>query len=119
MIQYQKITPEYAQKAYDYCKLKEVDFPTDAEIIFIAINELDAVIGLCSVKQIFQIEPLVSDQPLVTMILGEKAMSVVATTKHEKVMALVKDSKESYISQLEKYGFVVTDKAMTILKKEV
>lgn len=119
MIQYQKLTNEYLDKAKAFCAVKEIAFPFQAEVVFIAINEMDSVIGICGVKKVYQIEPLASDQPLPAMILAEKAMAVIGLTENREAVALVKDSKESFIIQLEKYGFVVTDKSMTILKKEV
>jgi len=68
------------------------------------------------------IEPVVADSPFVTQILAEKTLAfatAVLSPTGGKVTALVHGERDSWISLLEKYGFVITDKNMTILKKEV
>lgn len=102
----------------NFCLSKEVNPPIDSSIIFGAYDN-GILVGVCALKQVYQIEPLIVEgSPHVTQILGEKMMAVASLSAHE-VIAMIKSENESYINQLERYGFVITDKSMTILKKEV
>lgn len=119
MITYKKLDAQYAQRAKDFCDKANLDFPVTAEIIFIATNEQDEIVGLSALKKVYQLEPLISNSPIVAMVLAEKAMSLVALANIPEVMAIVNDNKTEFIVQLERYGFIVTDKHMTVLVKEV
>lgn len=116
MIDFQRITPAYLAQAIAYCADKQVEYPIHAEVVFIALED-NKVIGVVGVKKVFQIEPLAAESGLTAQILGEKAMAVISLAEKPNMMVLSKN--EDFIQQLERYGFVITDKGMTVLKKDV
>jgi len=121
MITYQKLTPEYVGQVKFLCQRNNISFPLNSEVIFIALDEHDTVIGVTAVKKVFQVEPLISSNPIVAHVLSEKALAVISLTDTAEAVALVRNVVDSanFISQLERSGFVITDTEITILKKEV
>ena len=102
----------------ELCLQKQIDPPTIGDIIFGAYDD-GKLVGICALKQILQVEPLVAESSsLSAHVLAEKALAVAAMNAHQ-VVAMVRSDNTNFISQLERYGFVITDKSMTILKKEV
>lgn len=112
---------EKYEEVRQFCSHYQVAVPQRNSIAFGAYNDYGNLVGLAAIKVIHQIEPLILEEgysPRITQTLGEKAMAVISTVSNE-VTGLVKDENSSYILQLEKYGFVVTDRNMTVLKKKV
>lgn len=119
MITYYKLTADLADRVKVYCESRGISFPVDAEVIFVAVSDSGEVVGVVGVKRIYQIEPLLFDIPTVGLVLGEKALGVLSFAGQNEAVAITKDSNGAWIDIMERYGFVVTDRNMTILKKEL
>lgn len=121
MITYRTVKTELdVRKVERYCNdnkiLNPCFFPVST--VFIACNEEDEIVGLCGVRAVVQIEPLVSNNPVMAHILTEKAMTA-ASMIGKEVIAVTKSENEKWIAQIESYGFTVTDKNMTMLRRDV
>jgi hypothetical protein len=111
---------ELADKVERFLESKNMSLQDNTQLIFVAFRD-DEIIGICGLRYVAQIEPLVADgYPEAARILAEKATAIASIT-FNSVMALVegKDSNAKWINELEKYGFIITDTNMTVLKKEV
>jgi len=111
---------ELSDKIERFLDSKNMSLQDNTQLIFVAFRD-DEIIGICGLRYVAQIEPLVADgYPEAARILAEKATAIASIT-FNSVMALVegKDSNAKWINELEKYGFIITDTNMTVLKKEV
>jgi hypothetical protein len=119
MIEYRKLIPEEWSKAREFARELGTDITPKVEILFGAY-ENGELVGIAAVKHITIIEPLVVKQGYyrVSQILGEKAMAI-ASLMGDTVVILVKNIHKNYLDILEKYGFIVTDRDITVLKRSV
>ena len=115
MIEYRKIAEADVPSVIAYCAEKEISVPVKSEVIFVAFED-DKIVGVVAVKKVFQIEPLIADTGLIAQVLGEKALAVISMADKPNVLVLSKN--EGFIGQMERYGFEVTDKGITVLKRE-
>jgi hypothetical protein len=117
MITYRAIKQVEQQTALDFCRENGLDFPVPYEVAFGAWDN-DILIGICVLKKMYQIEPLIntSAYSIVGQILAEKVMGVASLITSE-VTALVRDDKTSELFQ--KYGFIIRDKNVTYISKEI
>ena len=101
-----------------FCLSHNIQPPEIGDIIFAAYDD-GVLVGVCGLKVIYQVEPLIApNSPIVAQVLGEKVLAVASMQSH-RVTAIVKSEKKDLIEQLERYGFIITDKFTTILKKEL
>jgi N-acetylglutamate synthase-like GNAT family acetyltransferase len=115
MIEYRGLKIEELSEARALCVAKDLDFPSRPECVFGAF-ENGKLVGICALKKVYQVEPLVniSGSALVSQVLGEKVLACASLVTSE-VEVITKNSAELF----EKYGFVITDKDMTILHRSV
>lgn len=122
MIHYKAVrTKEELQDAIAYCAEKNVSSPdiNTKSVMIARDDETGKVVGVVGIKRMFAIEPLVTDSPYITHILGERALAVVESSDIPMVFAMVTADKEEYLQILQKYGLVITDKNMILLRKEL
>lgn len=101
-----------------FCLSHDIQPPEMGDVIFAAYDN-GVLIGVCGLKVIYQVEPLIAPgSSMVAQTLGEKALAVASMQAH-RVVAMVKSEKKDFVEQLERYGFIITDKFVTILKKEL
>jgi hypothetical protein len=115
MIEYRMLKDDERKLARQLCLEHNLDFPIRPECSFGAFDNGNLV-GVVALKKVYQIEPLIniSGSALVSQVLAEKALACASIVTGE-VEVITKKSAELF----EKYGFIVTDVEMTILKKEV
>jgi hypothetical protein len=117
MITYRAIRKTEQQTALNFCRENGLDLPVPFELAFGAWDD-DILIGICVLKKTYQIEPLINTSAygVVAQILAEKTMACASLISNE-VVALVKDEKTAEL--FEKYGFVIRDKNVTYISKEI
>lgn len=118
---YRIATTKDADNIRTYCKEHNAECPLDSlhdQIqIVLAEDEQGVLMGLSALKRMFVIEPLLGGSVRNQIVLAEKLMSVAGHAGGNEVVAMVKGDNHTFISNLESYGFVITDKNMTILRK--
>lgn len=122
MIRYEVLGPrnaeKYLNKAVEYLKVNGLRAPDKQIATFIAIDDkTDEIVGLCSLEQVYRIEPIVANNPLVAHVLAEKVLSLVQVNGL-RLEIIVKSDKADKIDLFEKYGFVIRDRNITILEGE-
>lgn len=117
MIEYRAIRKSEIELAVQFCKDNGFEFPLPYEIAFGAFDD-GVLVGLCAMKKVYQIEPLVSNAKYggIAQILAEKTMACASLLTTE-VVALVKNTDN--INLFKKYGFKVRDENITFISKEL
>ncbi len=117
MIEYRAIHKDDIQSVVTFCKEQGYDFPIPFEIAFGAYEE-GKLVGLCALKKVYQIEPLInaSGHAGVAQILAEKVLACASLLTTE-VTALVK--KDENASMFERYGFKLRDDDIISIYKEI
>lgn len=102
----------------DFCLDHKIDFPHEASLILVSVNETGGIDGIAGLVTEYRVEPLIAKNPrtgdkLARMIEGFAVGSGIKTLK-----AHVQDSKPEMIGILEKEDFVIIDKNVTIMEKK-
>lgn len=116
---YRSATTDDINAVKELCLNHGINPPDNGSAVIFVAESDDALQGVCGVKVNVQIEPLIANTPFVAQILAERAMGFITAISKGPIVVLVKEENEEWISALEKYGFVVTDKNMVVLKKEL
>ena len=90
----------------------------DQSVIFVA-DDNGTIRGVAGVKVTVQLEPLVGQTPFIAQALAERSFGFITAISKGPVVILVHDDREDWLSVLERYGFTITDRHMTVLKKEL
>jgi len=117
MIEYRAIKQSELELAVTFCNENGLEFPIPYEIAFGAFKE-GVLIGLCALKKMYQIEPLISngENGIVAQILAEKTMAVASMVTNE-IVALCKDTSNA--KMFTHYGFKLRDDNITFISKDI
>ena len=116
MTTYRRARVNDSEQIQAYCDKNNIMSPVEdqmMQLVYIAEDDNGMIVGVSAVKRWYVVEPVIADNPRIGQVLLEKASSGIPTPEFKCV---VKDNE--LVGALEKYGFIITDKDMTILMKE-
>ena len=105
-------------KVDTFCLKHNIAPPTDNMITFIAVNMDGVIEGVCGLKQVYQIEPLISENPVVANNLYQRVAGTVQSHEIKKVRALADPLNTKYVRTMAKEGFKIVETNKLILQKE-
>lgn len=101
-----------------YCDDHSINFPHKATLIMISRNESGEVDGIVGFIPEYRIEPLIASNPVTANTLARMMEGYAVGIGVQNIITHVHDEKTKFIAELEKAGFVIKDKSVTILEKE-
>lgn len=116
-MRYYRATDKDYADIKSFCMARNINPPDSKSIIFYAINE-DQIVGVCAIRTIVQVEPIVCDSPLVANVLLEKATAV-ASCQTSKVIGFVEESNDKTIELHQRVGAVFTHRNMAVCEFDV
>lgn len=105
-------------ECYDFCLDHKINFPHEASLILVSVNETGGIDGIAGLVTEYRIEPLIAKNPHTANKLGRMIEGFAVGSGIKTIKAHVQDSKESFINLLEKDGFEIIDKSVTIMEKK-
>lgn len=116
---YRQATQLHGNQVVELCQKHGIRVP-DTGVILVAIDEDSGnVKGVAALKLTYQVEPLISDDPMIALRLASMIEGAAVATNADKLLALVADKKEEEIKVFEKFGYKITDKNFSVLEKEL
>lgn len=107
---------EDEQKVREFLQKYKTAFPTKGTML-IDFNEHGEILGVCGVKTETFIEPLIAENAMTAHTLGKTAEGIALGNGALTVRAAVPGENGKHINQLEKDGYEILDKNVTILEK--
>jgi len=117
-MKYRKALDSDFDQLKKFCDKHQISVPTGNIITFIAEDNEGKIVGVTGLKQIFQVEPLISENPLVAHSLYRTIDGFIQGENIKSVRALVEKSNDKYMSTIRKEGFLVIETDKYILQKE-
>ena len=97
------------------CRKHNIDVPVNFQVLFVAIDSKNNIVGVSGIKTVHQIEPLISENPVVANNLFQRIEAVAQLNQMNPLRAVVKD--DHHIKTFEKAGYKVIMENKTILEK--
>jgi len=115
MINYRKYCLEDFEQVKSLCDKNNIAFPTDNELLFVAEDDEGKIIGICGLKKVYQVEPLISENALVSNNLFKMVEGVIVQNDIPRVRAI---TKEENLFRFTKVGFKKIEEDKIILEKK-
>jgi len=104
------------EKVRGYLQRYKTAFPKTGKML-VDFNEQGEVIGVAGLKTETFVEPLIAENPISAVSLARMIEGVALGNGVITIRAAVPGENGKHINQLEKDGYVILDKNITILEK--
>lgn len=98
------------------CRKHNIDIPTNMGVIFVAVDDKNNIVGVAGLKTVHQIEPLISENPVVANNLFQRIEASAQINMLAPLRAILKD--EEHLKTFEKAGYKKIMENKIILEKK-
>lgn len=117
MINYRKYDEDDFEQINDLCKKHDLAIPVNSDLLFVAANDEENIIGIGGIKTVVQINPLISENPLVATSLWNHLSGALQSMNIDSCQLLV-DKDNYYLQELyKKVGFNIKESNKIIMEK--
>lgn len=112
---YRNYIPGDFEKVVEICKQHKIDVPLQS-LVFVAVDDNDAIQGVAGIRHEVFLEPLISDNPIVAGKLYKETLQYLKDKGIKNIKIYCDKSK---VKQFEKVGFTQFEPDLIFMQKEI
>ena len=113
------------QMVVDYCAKEKLEVPRTG-FILLAVHTVDLgkgkeerLMGICALRQIHQVEPLIADTPHIAQHLACMVEGAAMLNNAKELWCWTSPARAGLVELFDKWGFETSDVQMTIMRKKL
>lgn len=113
---YRLVKKEDFEQVKELCSKYRIEIPYENDMLFVA-DDCGQIVGICGLKKVWQIEPMISTNPLVANTLFNMVKATLLTRDVESAICFVKDVEN--VKTFVHAGVEVTDTDMVVMRLQL